>query len=160
MAQLTDLPPRPHSAAEGGEPPCALHRVDTGTDSRPDTATDGPPIVRADTAAIDEADRADRGDRDGVLWHLPHGGDLDANLVRLRAGRGIGRHVNDEVDVLLVVRSGSGLVRASGRATPIGEGTVVLVPRGVERAISAGPTGLAYLSIHRRRRPLAIAARN
>ena len=50
----------------------------------------------------------------GAAWSLPHGGDLDANVVRLDAAGGIGEHVNNEVDVLVVVVSGQGSVSVDG----------------------------------------------
>ena len=52
------------------------------------------------------------GDRAGVVWTLEAGEDLNANLVRFGPGRGVGEHVNDEVDVLVLGVSGSGIVFA------------------------------------------------
>ena len=56
---------------------------------------------------------------DGVVWSLPHGGDLDANLVRLGPDAAIGEHRNDEVDVLIYVQSGSGELRGTGRSSTL-----------------------------------------
>jgi hypothetical protein len=43
-----------------------------------------------------------------------------------------------------------------GVAHALSESTVAMVPAGARRAIRAGGTGLAYLSIHRRRGPLGV----
>ena len=94
----------------------------------------------------------------GVVWKLPHEGDLDGNLVRLAAGRSIDEHVNDEVDVLVVVRSGGGELTVDGTAHPLVATALALVPRGSRRSITAGPGGIAYLSIHRRREGLSIGS--
>ena len=51
---------------------------------------------------------------EGVVWALGAGGDLNANLVRFSAGRGVGEHVNGEVDVIIVGVSGSGCVEVDG----------------------------------------------
>lgn len=95
----------------------------------------------------------------GAIWSLPHGGDLDANLVRLAAGGGIGEHTNSEVDVLVFVQSGSGEIVIEDVRHFLGSDHLVLVPRGARRSISAGPSGITYLSVHRRRAGLGIGAR-
>jgi mannose-6-phosphate isomerase-like protein (cupin superfamily) len=55
---------------------------------------------------------------EGTVWSLRAGSDLNANLVRFGAGRGVGEHVNDETDVVFVFVAGSGFVEADGRARP------------------------------------------
>jgi quercetin dioxygenase-like cupin family protein len=92
----------------------------------------------------------------GAIWSLPHGGDLDANLVALAAGSGIDAHRNDEVDVLIVVRSGSGTVTVDDVARDVAGDNQVLIDRGAMRAISAGGNGLVYLSVHRARGPMTV----
>ncbi len=92
----------------------------------------------------------------GAIWSLPHGGDLDANLVRLSAGDLIADHVNDDVDVLMSVRDGAGELVVEGTTFTLSPDTLALVPRGAERRIVAGEGGLAYLSIHRARGPLEV----
>jgi quercetin dioxygenase-like cupin family protein len=96
---------------------------------------------------------------DGVVWSLPHGGDLDANLVRIGPGGGVGAHVNDEVDVLIVVRGGTGEVTIGELRHPVRAGVAMSIVKGVRRSLAAGPDGLEYLSIHRRRGPLDIGRR-
>ena len=100
----------------------------------------------------------------GVVWKLPHDtdpeADLDGNLVRLAAGRSIDEHRNEEVDVLIVVRTGGGELFVDGERHPVTPASVALVPRGALRSVVAGPDGVAYLSVHRRRGPLAIGHRD
>jgi quercetin dioxygenase-like cupin family protein len=94
--------------------------------------------------------------REGVVWTLEGSGDLNANLVRFEAGRGVGEHVNDEVDVLIVGVSGAGLVGVDGEEHPVSNGVVVFVPRGARRSTRATAGDFVYLSVHRRRGPLRI----
>ena len=125
----------------GGEAPCYAHALD---DER--------------SAVVVELDRVPAG-ASGAAWSLPHDGDLDANLVRLDAGGSIGSHVNREVDVLIVVRRGDGSVRIDDVTWPLAADSLVMVPVGSRRSITAGTAGLEYLSIHRRRAGLAIGHR-
>src|SRR5215204_7161060 len=73
------------------------------------------------------------GEQTGVIWTLRESSDLNANLVRFGAGGGVGEHVNDEVDVLIVGVSGSGLVGVDGEEHPVSNGGMVFVPRGARR---------------------------
>jgi quercetin dioxygenase-like cupin family protein len=93
---------------------------------------------------------------DGAVWSLPHGGDLDANLVRIGPDAAIGEHRNDEVDVLIYVQSGSGELIADGQVQPLSGQHIALIPRGSRRSIRAGNRGLTYLSIHRGRNGLTL----
>jgi quercetin dioxygenase-like cupin family protein len=89
----------------------------------------------------------------GVRWHLAGDGDLNANLVSFPPGEGVGEHVNDEVDVLIVGVAGTGDVTVDGHGHPVWPGVAVLVPRGMRRATRAGEARFSYLTVHRRRRP-------
>ena len=73
---------------------------------------------------------------DGLAW--PDGG-------------GAEEHVNAERDVLVVDVAGSGTIVLDGEEHPLGAGTAVLVEKGRARRIEAGPAGLRYLTVHRRR---------
>jgi quercetin dioxygenase-like cupin family protein len=96
------------------------------------------------------------GAADGPVWGIATG-DLNVTLLSWPPSRALPEHVNDEVDVLLVVVAGSGTCTVDG-VTEALTGTVArLIPRGARRAIAAGPDGIRYLSIHRRRAPLQIA---
>ena len=129
---------------QGGDPPCWAHLVE------PEAPGPASPVV----------DLAGRGaGESGAAWSLPHGGDLDANLVWLRPGDEIAPHADDEVDVLVHVVDGGGEVVLDGTARPLAPAAAVLVPKGTVRALRAGPEGLRYLSVHRRRSPLGIEPR-
>lgn len=128
----------------GGESACWAHLVD-------ELDADGPD-------GVDLNDLSESGSG-GAIWSLGHGGDLDANVVRLRPGDTIGEHVNDEVDVLVVVWSGDGELTSDGRSVPLRSGVVVQIERGARRSIAAGPDGVTYLSVHRRRDGLSITRR-
>lgn len=93
----------------------------------------------------------------GAVWSLPHGGDLDANLVRLDPGAAIDAHVNDELDVLLFVQSGTAVLTVDDQAQSLGPDHLALIPKGSRRTIVAGTGGITYLSVHRRRSPLKIS---
>jgi hypothetical protein len=95
----------------------------------------------------------------GAIWSLAHGEDLDANLVRLHPGHPIDDHVNDEVDVAVFVLSGRGELTIDGEMHQLRADAFVLIPRGYRRMMCPGPTGITYLSIHRRRGPLMITTR-
>ncbi len=93
------------------------------------------------------------GGRAGVVWTLGHGGDLNANLVRFPAGGGVGEHVDEEVDLLVVGVSGVGVVEVDGQEHPLRAGTVAFVPKGARRSTKSGSGDFAYLTVHRRRGP-------
>ena len=91
----------------------------------------------------------------GVVWSLSPDG-VHINLVVLSAGDHIGAHRNDEVDVVVVAVAGSGTVTVDGAGTALAAGQATLLPSGTTRSISAGPTGIRYLTVHASRRPLTI----
>jgi mannose-6-phosphate isomerase-like protein (cupin superfamily) len=93
---------------------------------------------------------------DGPVWGVASD-DLNVTLLSWAPGTALPEHVNDELDVLLVVVSGSGTCTVDGREEPLAAARARLVPKGARRAIAAGPQGIRYLSIHRRRGPLQIA---
>ncbi|MFD5185994.1 hypothetical protein ACFWMQ_26000 [Streptomyces sp. NPDC058372] len=93
----------------------------------------------------------------GALWRLAEDGrELDANLVRLAPGAAVGEHRESVLDVLLVGVAGNGRVEPDG--LELAESAVLWLPRGARRAFTAGPRGLAYLTVHRRRPGLAIGS--
>lgn len=93
------------------------------------------------------------GDVQGPIW-AHEGEDLNANLIRLRAGADVAAHVNGEVEVLLVGIAGGGIVEVDGRRHELGAGQALVIPKGTLRATEAGAHGFAYLTCHRRRAPL------
>lgn len=131
----------------GGEPACWAHLVgelDTGDQ-------------HDEPISVDLFRTGD--DASGAIWSMPHGGDLDANLIRLNGGDAIDEHVNTEVDVLVIVWDGTGELSVDHRTIVLRHGIVVLIPRGLRRTIRAGTDGVSYLSIHRRRDPLTVGRR-
>lgn len=128
---------------EGGEAPCRLPVVERE-----------PVVARLDELA---AAAHTAGGSGGAVWSLPHDGDLDANLVVLHGGGSIGEHVNRDVDVLVVIRTGSLTLTVDGEAVALAAGSLALVPSGRLRSILAGDAGVEYLSIHRRRSGLRIS---
>jgi mannose-6-phosphate isomerase-like protein (cupin superfamily) len=94
---------------------------------------------------------------DGVHWTLETPGDLNVNLVHLDAGHVVGEHVNDDLDVVIVVLAGRGRLTIDGHGTDLTGHVVTNVPRMSRRSVrAANDEGLDYLSIHRRRGPLGI----
>jgi quercetin dioxygenase-like cupin family protein len=88
---------------------------------------------------------------DGVHWTLERGGDLNVNLVRLEPGHMVEEHVNREVDVVLIVATGEGSVNIDGASFGLRPHVVADLPAGTARHIEAGPAGLSYFTVHRRR---------
>jgi quercetin dioxygenase-like cupin family protein len=128
----------------------ARHSGDaTGSDIRP-SSEPGPPGP--------DASRGGGGDggSDGVRWTLGAPSDLNANLVRLGAGGAIGEHTNREVDVLIVAIAGWGRLTIDGDQVGLRPHVIVHVPKGARRLLEAGPDGLGYLTVHRRRGGLEI----
>lgn len=94
----------------------------------------------------------------GTVWTQREGRDLNANLVRFPRGEGVGDHVNEEVDVLFVGVSGSGMVEVDGREHALGAGVLILAPRGARRATRSASDDFSYLTVHRRRGPVRLRA--
>lgn len=139
----------------GGEPPCWAHLFDGDLDETPTNpecaGLSAGPVVDLGAVPVGSG---------GAIWSLPHGGDLDANLIRLDPVAGIGAHVNNDVDVLVFVQSGTGELTVDGRTEALGADHLALIPKGSLRSIAAGAAGLTYLSVHRRRSPLGITNRS
>lgn len=93
----------------------------------------------------------------GALWRLEDSArHLDANVVRLPAGRRIDTHTGPELDVVMLVLAGSGEVRGPKNPVPAEPGALIWLPRRSQRAIVAGEDGLAYLTVHPHRPGLSI----
>ena len=92
---------------------------------------------------------------EGPLWGLASS-DLNATLLSWSPGHEVAEHVNADLDVLVVVLEGSGVVRVDGREHVVGADQVLLIEKGAARSFAAGAGGLRYLSVHRRRGPLQI----
>ncbi|WP_309235277.1 hypothetical protein [Streptomyces sp. TRM64462] len=103
--------------------------------------------------------RAMPAERGGVLWKLtPEARQLDANVVRLAPGAQVASHVEPDLDVLLYVVNGRGtlVTEEDEEPQPLEGGCVVWLPHGARRGLEAGPHGLDYLTVHRRRPGMTI----
>jgi hypothetical protein len=89
----------------------------------------------------------------GPQW-AQESGDLDLTFLSWAAGQGVAAHANDEVDVLLIVAAGAADVTIAARTYRVSSGQALLIPKGVERAITCATERVSYLSVHRRRRGL------
>lgn len=93
-------------------------------------------------------------DVSGVLWKLAESGrQLDANVVHLPADTRVGTHREPDLDVLLLVLAGDGVLGTGTEDTPqkLAAGMLMWLPHGSTRSITAGPGALSYLTVHRRR---------
>ncbi|MCX3063078.1 cupin domain-containing protein [Streptomyces beihaiensis] len=94
----------------------------------------------------------------GALWRLEGAArQLDANVIRRPPGSRGTPHVEPDLDVLVVVVEGGGTLHRAGGDAELTAGNLAFVPRGEQRAISAGPDGLVYVTAHRRRPGMTIA---
>ncbi|MEU5089228.1 hypothetical protein [Streptomyces sp. NPDC021356] len=127
-------------------------------DTGPEGAGPPGPRVLCDARALAEDPQAAA----GVLWKLAESGrQLDANLVRLAPGARVAPHAEPDLDVLVYVVCGGGTLGAGPQEEPRGlaEGATVWLPHGSTRSIGAGPDGLVYLTVHRRRPGMRIRSR-
>ncbi|MEU6390942.1 cupin domain-containing protein [Streptomyces sp. NPDC046939] len=93
----------------------------------------------------------------GALWRLEGAArQLDSNVVRVRPGTRGEAYVENDLDVLLIVVEGHGTLHRAGTEEELAPGTLVFVPRGERRAVSAGDDGLVYVTAHRRRPGMTI----
>ena len=93
----------------------------------------------------------------GPLWGMAST-DLNATLLAWPPAHDVAEHLNAELDVLIIVLGGHGNAIVDGEPHDLAAGSALLIPRGTRRRITAGATGLRYLSVHRRRGPLQIQA--
>ena len=89
----------------------------------------------------------------GPLWGM-QSEELNATLLDWPPGGGVAEHVNDELEVIMLVLAGSAAVNLDGVEHHVAAGGLLLLPRGCARSVSAGRDGVRYLSVHRRRGPL------
>ncbi|MET8568833.1 hypothetical protein [Streptomyces sp. NPDC004783] len=88
----------------------------------------------------------------GALWRLAEAGrQLDANVVRVPAGGRVGTHTEPDLDVLLLVLDGSATLVRTDDELVLRAGILTWLPHGSTRAVVAGPGGVTYLTVHRRR---------
>jgi quercetin dioxygenase-like cupin family protein len=85
--------------------------------------------------------------------------ELNATILEWEPGDGPPEHVNAERDVFLYVIEGGGTLELEGVERPLAEGDALIVEKGRRRRVVAGPDGIRYLTVHRRRGGLQIASR-
>lgn len=116
--------------------------------------TPAPGVVTDTVRLVREATEAER----GALWRLAEPArQLDSNVIRLPPDAGVDAHVEPDLDVLVCVVGGSGGLETAEGRQDLGPGAVVWLPHGSRRALAAGPEGLVYLTVHRRRPGLTVA---
>jgi mannose-6-phosphate isomerase-like protein (cupin superfamily) len=92
-------------------------------------------------------------DQTGPLWgHETE--DLDCTFLTWNGGHQIPPHVNDEVDVVMIVLAGQGEATVAGTIYPLSQGQTLVIPKSLERSITALSERFSYLNVHKRRRRL------
>jgi quercetin dioxygenase-like cupin family protein len=106
------------------------------------------PVVLCDIQALAEALPAPAGAR----WKLTESGrQLDANLIHLPPSRRVDTHTEPDLDVLLLVVAGSGTIEGADGPQTMAAGSLLWLPRGCRRSVTADAEGLSYLTVHQRR---------
>jgi quercetin dioxygenase-like cupin family protein len=85
--------------------------------------------------------------------------DLNADLMRFGNGHGVEEHVSDEVEVIVLGVSGSGIVPVDREEHALSAGILVFILNGARRSTVSASKDFAYLTVHRRRGPLQIGLR-
>lgn len=116
-------------------------------------AGDALPRVVGDTAALP----GPAGGAGGSQWQLtPAERGLDANVITLPPGDEIAAHDGPELDVLVHVLDGAGTLHTADGPLALTPGVLVWLPPRSRRRFTAGPEGLRYFTVHRRKPPLTI----
>ena len=102
---------------------------------------------------------AGAGEKSGAVWILEESEDLNANLIRFASGSGVGEHVNEDVDVILLGVAGLGLVTVGEEEHRLSVGDLVFIPKSERRSVRSSSDEFAYLSVHRRRGLVQISRR-
>lgn len=93
----------------------------------------------------------------GAVWKLEvRDRDLDSNIIAIPPGGVIDAHRGPDLDVLIHVLSGSGTLTGERGTLDLEPGVLAWLPRRSVRQLSAGPGGLRYLTVHRRRQALVL----
>jgi len=107
----------------------------------------------AKVIAINVLQQSSMASSSGPQW-AQESEDLDVTLLSWAPGKSIVEHVNNEVGVVLIGITGSGIVIVEGEPHQLPAGALLLIPKGKPRAMQNGDERWSYLSIHRRRRGL------
>ncbi|AHI20194.1 cupin domain-containing protein [Corynebacterium casei] len=96
-------------------------------------------------------------DASGSIWKLePHTRGLDCNIIAIAPGEEISRHEGPDLDVVIVVLDGSGVLETETDFIDLVNGSMVWLPKLSVRRFVAGENGLRYFSVHTRKRGLQI----
>jgi hypothetical protein len=68
-------------------------------------------------------------------------------------------HTEPDLDVLLLVVTGHGVLGGPDGPHPLTEGTLLWLPRGSTRSVTTGKDGLSYLTVRKRRPGMQIRHR-
>ncbi|QLL09420.1 DUF2249 domain-containing protein [Mycobacterium vicinigordonae] len=113
------------------------------------------PRVLTNTAELGD----DAADATGAVWKLEvRARDLDANVVAVPPEGRIDTHTGPDLDVLIHVLSGSGRLTTEEGIIDMHPGALLWLPRRSRRQFTAGPDGLRYLTVHKRRQALVLEA--
>jgi quercetin dioxygenase-like cupin family protein len=83
--------------------------------------------------------------RDLVTGTDTHGG-FSSHVVRVEAGCALKAHRHPDQDEQHLVLRGSGRLQFEGEARDYLPGTIAVMPRGHEHAVTAGPNGILLLA--------------
>lgn len=95
-------------------------------------------------------DLTQMGSEFGARWGTETS-DLNATLVAWPRGSGVAEHVNDEVDVLMVVITGEVCVEVDGDTYDLRAHHLLMIPKGARRRVKVLSDEAVYLNVHRRR---------
>ena len=97
-------------------------------------------------------------DAPGAVWRLAISQrQLNANITYLPPYGRIETHTGPDLDMLMHVLDGTGELTTEADSSALLTGSLVWLPRRSRRSVTAGPTGLRYLTVHPRRSALGIA---
>jgi quercetin dioxygenase-like cupin family protein len=88
--------------------------------------------------------------------YRPRHRDLESNIIALSPAGAIDAHTGPDLDVLIHVLEGNGQLVTEQDVLSLRPGALVWLPRRSRRQFTAGPSGLRYLTVHRRRRSLVL----
>jgi quercetin dioxygenase-like cupin family protein len=92
----------------------------------------------------------------GPLWGMASA-ELNATLLVWPPGHEVVEETPSALDVLVIVLEGGATAKVDDLEHGLVPGSALLVKRGRTRMIRAGPEGVRYLSVHRRRGPLQLS---
>lgn len=115
------------------------------------------PRILLNTADLGSIAEADGTGATGAVWKLQaRDRDLDSNVIALPPASAIDSHSGPDLDVLIHVLAGSGQLTTEQGVLDLIPGALAWLPRRSRRQFTAGPDGLRYLTVHRRRQSLVL----